>query len=250
MTASHVQRGQCRRSSHAPRFHVVSGPRGFWHRDFQALERVAAKSSNSWNSRSGQAILESSLVITLMSLILFGLFEISRLFMGREVLNYAATVGARAHSVGFNDFMIYKTVRIAGIPIAGKLTQPVVGLTDPNAARWQSQKPGPNWDFAVNANNPHSQQYDMVEESRIPLYLGAQVWGEQQQILNYEDWDKQFMVPSDVGQTLVNNSVRQDVGLKFPFHRAFWGAETVTEAGNATMDSHYQLYLDTSVPTP
>jgi len=182
-----------------------------------------------------------------MSLILFGLIEIARLFMGREVLNYAASVGARAHAVGFNDFMILKTVRVASIPVAGKLTNPTVTSLNPAVGQFQGRKPGEQWDYSVRAR-PTSVQYNQVEASRIPLYLGAERWGELAPILNYEDWDQQSLGSLSDGNYQVNTSVRQDVQLKFAFHRAFWGADEITEAGNVTMDSHYHLYLDESNP--
>ncbi len=252
MTASHAIRGQRRASLCAPPSSVPGA------RNFQSLEIAATHISKHWKlsrrrdfragPRSGQAIIESCIVVILMSLMLFGLIEIGRLFMGREAMNYAASVGARARAVGFNDFMIFKTMRVASIPIAGKMLMPSVTLTDPNSGRWSGSKPGSLWDFAVTAN-PVSQQYDQIEQSRIPLYLGAQTWGELQPILNYEDWDKQAMITGDNGDEAVVASIREDVPLKFAFHRAFWGADYVQESGNASMDGHYLLYLDPSVST-
>jgi hypothetical protein len=251
MTASPAKRRQRRTKSSAPPPGAETGAR-----NFHLLETWPSQTSNHWksscatSSRAGQAIIESCLVVALMAMVLFGLIEIARLYMGREVLNYAATVGARAHSVGFDDFMIYKTVRVASIPIAGQITTPAVVPVDPQTGRWIGGRPGALWDFAVTAH-PNSQQYDQIEASRIPLYLGAQDWGQLQPILNYADWNKQNLNSMEIGDTEVNTSVRQDVELKFAFHRAFWGADHVQEAGNATMDSHYQLYLDSNAgPAP
>lgn len=250
MTASHAmrQRRLLARGPGAPR---VPAPRGFSPegprpppgRGFPGAPHAGIRRPG---RRSGQAILESCIVVALMSLILFGLIEIARLFMGREVLHYAATVGARAHAVGFNDFMIFKTVRVATIPVAGKLTHPTLGTVNPAVAQFQGRDPGDQWDAAVRAR-PTSTQYDLLEASRIPLYLGAEDYGQLSPILNYEDWDQQRLSSVDDGSSLVNTSVRQDVQLKFAFHRAFWGADEITEAGNVTMDSHYQLYLDPMV---
>ena len=177
-----------------------------------------------------------------MALILFGLLEIARLFMAREVLNYAATAGARAHSVGFNDFMVYKVVHVAAIPVAGQMTSPNYAGTDPNAGRWTTTKPGALWDFALTAN-PLSPQYENVERSRIPLFLGTENYGEMHAVLDYENWDDLHQNSTLSGIDAVNTSVRQDLELKFPFHRAFYAADEIREAGDATMDGHYSLYL-------
>ena len=55
--------------------------------------------------RSGQAAIESIIVVGLILLIFIGIFELARLFAAEEILNYAAGRGARAATVGFNDFM-------------------------------------------------------------------------------------------------------------------------------------------------
>lgn len=258
MTASHAITRQRRIECRTP----LRQARGLC--IFQSLETGPSRLSKDWRiasgrdnagrrrcgaaSRDGQAMLESCIVVALMSLLLFGLMEVARLFMGREVLHYAASVGARAHAVGFNDFMIFKTVRVAAIPVAGKLAHPVVAAANPAVGEFQRRaKPGDQWDYAVSAH-PGSTQYDQLEASRIPLYLGAERWGELGAILDYEDWDQQGLYSQSDGAYQVNTSVRQDVQLKFAFHRAFWGADEITEAGDVTMDGHYQLYLDESAP--
>ena len=241
MTASHGNRGPRRGRVHAPasvrrRAHVLF---------FQRLEASRTLVSNHWKTkarRSGQALIEACLVVVLMALILFGLLEIARLFMSREVLNYAATAGARAHAVGFNDFMVYKVVRVAAIPTAGHLTSPSYTGTDPAAGSWATETPGRLWDFAV-AANPFSQQYENLERSRIPLFLGTEHYGEMHSVLDYENWDDLHQSSVQSGLDQVNTSVRQDIELKFPFHRAFYAADEVREAGDATMDGHYPLYL-------
>ena len=87
-------------------------------------------------------------------------------------------------------------------------------------------------------------QYDQIEQSRIPLYLGAESYAQLDPVLNYDDWNDQSFNSSQSGADEVTTSVRQDVALKFPFHRAFWAADTVRESGHASQDSHYPLYLE------
>jgi len=72
----------------------------------------------------GQALIESCIVIGLICLLLMGLFQLVQLFMAQEIMDYAAGRGARAKAVGFNDFMVAKTVCIGAIANAGALTFP------------------------------------------------------------------------------------------------------------------------------
>jgi hypothetical protein len=178
-----------------------------------------------------------------MCLLLFGLLQISNLFAAREVLDYAAVAAARARAVGFNDFMVHKVHRVAAIPSAGRMTNPFFDRTGSLADRWRTERPGELWDFAL-ASSPTSPQYD-IEASRIPLYLGAERWGELNPILDYEDWDtirlsRLLETASDTIQAVV----RQDVPLRHPFHRAFYAADFVEERGEAEIDNHYPLYLE------
>ena len=64
-------------------------------------------------------------MVALVCLCFFGVFQISQLFASQEVLNYAAGRGARARTVGFNRFMVYKTIQVGAIPNAGRLVNPV-----------------------------------------------------------------------------------------------------------------------------
>lgn len=191
--------------------------------------------------RAGQALIESCLVVALLCLILFGLFELSRLYTAREVNDYAATAGARARSVGFNDFMVHKVVRVAAIPNAGALVSPAFrndsGLMGP-ISTWT---PGRFWDLCLQSR-PVSPQYQL-EQSRVPLYLAAETYGQLSPILDYERWDDMRYSQSDPAPGLTRVEVRQDVPLTFPFHRAFYDADEVRQESEQTMDNHYPLYL-------
>src|ERR1035437_1927236 len=115
---------------------------------WRCLNQSNRTPSQALHVRRGQAIIESSLVLALVCLVLFGLFEISQLFAAQEILDYAAARGARAETVGFNRFMVEKTVRVGAIPNAGRLINPVV------------------------SGGPAAQSD--AELARIPLYLAAE----------------------------------------------------------------------------
>lgn len=169
--------------------------------------------------QSGQSLIESCLVLAVVCLVFFGLFQISRLFAAKEVLQYAAERGARAKTVGFNRFMVHKTVRVGSIPNAGRMLNPAPGG-------------GPA--------REHAQ-----ESARIPLYLGAEYWGRLDAILDYEDWDSIDVSPaSSLGDGTLRFVLEQEIPLRSPFHRAFYASDAFPLRAEVTLDEHYPLYLD------
>lgn len=191
--------------------------------------------------RAGQAMIESCMVIALLSLVLFGLFEVARLYTTREVMDYAATAGARARAVGFNDFMVHKVVRVAAIPNAGRMVNPAFRNDSGLAGPIGTWRPGDFWDFAL-GSRPVSSQYQL-EQSRVPLYLAAENYGELSPILDYERWDDVRYSQTDPAPGLTRVETRQDIELRFPFHRAFYAEDTVRQESEQIIDSHYPLYL-------
>jgi hypothetical protein len=171
-------------------------------------------------ARAGQALIESCLVLALICLAFFGLFQISQLYAAQDILDYAAARGARAKTVGFNRFMVYKTIRVGAIPNAGRLIEPVVGG-------------GPLDRLAA-------------ETPRIPLYLAADRWGDTDGILQYDAWDS-----IGIGQPslLADNTLHMELPQSMPFmsngfHRAYYRGDDVPLTGEATIDTHYSLYME------
>lgn len=157
--------------------------------------------------------------MALVCLCFFGVFQISQLFAAQEVLNYAAGRGARARTVGFNRFMVYKTIRVGSIPNAGRLVNPVYAG-------------GPSQEYAL-------------ESARIPLYLGGENMGQLQAILDYDAWDTVHAGGSfSVGDGTLRQTVDQDVPLRYPFHRAFYDADSISLRGQNDLDEHFPLYLN------
>jgi hypothetical protein len=170
-------------------------------------------------SRSGQGLIESCIVMAVVCLIFFCVFQISQLFAAQEVLDYAAGRGARARTVGFNRFMVYKTIRVGAIPNAGLLVNP-------------AHQGGPAQDHAM-------------EVARIPLYLGAQNYLQLKAILDYRDWDSiHGGVSTSLGNGTLMMRVNQDYYLtNNPLHRAFYSGDYVPLSGTNTLDEHYSLYM-------
>ena len=190
---------------------------------------------------SGQAAIESIIVIGLVLLIFIGVFELARLFASEEILNYAAARGARAATVGFNEFMIEKTIRVAAIPNAGAMTVPddAGGLTG----------------------------YWAVEQDRIPAFLGSRTWAEADDVLNYERWPVYgvsfsdadfFCVRPDIGNrdsSPLSVRATQNIPVDSLLFRAFYSSNTVPLSGECRIENHCMLYLtdlpeSTNAPTP
>ena len=175
-----------------------------------------------WHHKCGQALIESCLVIAFVCLIFFGIFQISQLFAAQEVLDYAAGRGARALTVGFNRFMVEKTVRVGAIANAGRMTYP-------------AYQGGPAAEHAI-------------ESARIPLYLGAENQGQLGAILDYRHWNTiSFGLPSTMGDGTFRFSVDQEISLtNNPFAGAFSTADSIQLNGENYLDEHFTLYMDDS----
>ena len=169
--------------------------------------------------RAGQSLIESCIVLAVICLVFFTVFQISQLFASQEILDYAAARGARARTVGFNHFMVYKTIRVGAIPNAGVLINPA---------------------YAGGPSQEH-----VLDRARIPLYLGGQNQGVLNAILDYADWDTVgFGTSFSLSDGTLRQTVSQQVPLKYPFHRAFYNADSISLGGTNTLDEHYTLYLD------
>jgi len=175
--------------------------------------------SSPLSSRSGQGLIESCLVMALVCLVFFAVFQISQLFASQEILDYAAQRGARARTVGFNRYMVEKTIRVGAIPNVGPMVNPVY-------------QGGPAREHAL-------------EAARIPLYLGEENQGRLRAILDYESWDTiQEGFHESLGDGTLRETVNQNVPLSYAFHRAFYSGDSLPMCGTNTLDEHYTLYLD------
>ena len=218
-----------------------------WRTSFSGRTRYRrlAPTFLSGNRRSGQSMIETCLAMFLICLIFFGLFQISQIAAAREILFHAAASGARAKTVGFNRFMVSKSIRVASIPNAGRMTAPEFDNANPALRQMMATlRPGELWDEAVLNSNPSSIQQDL-ERARIPEYLASRNYGRANSILNYEDWDTiHWSVPHNLFGDLLQVNVSQNYPLRLPFHRAFYANDTVNLTGTSTLESHYPLYLD------
>jgi hypothetical protein len=200
--------------------------------------------------RSGQSIIESCLVVGLICVVFMIMLQVAELTAAREVLSYAAACSARCRTVGFNQFMVWKTSRVASIPNAGKITVP--GYVNADANIQQKVANLNSGDLFVDvAGNPApaSGQYE-IERARIPDYMGAGNMSRAEYYLNYSNWES-IVVDPGPGQIgdgtlpqILHVTARQNYNLWVPLHRTFYAGDTVSLEGTADIESHYPLYID------
>lgn len=193
----------------------------------------------------GQSIIESALVIMVMSMICLGVLQVSQLFMAQEVLHNAAASGARAKAVGFNNFMIDKVVRAATIPTAGRITNPVYNhVSNFPAWRENGNTISDLWNRALYSGVSGTAQSG-IEVYRIPMYLGANSYGELGGILDYEDWDTvDYPRVRVTSSRMARVTVGQDFPLKFPLHRAFYADDEMRFQSQAEAGHYAEAYLE------
>ena len=212
------------------------------------------------SSRSGQAIIESFVVILLISLLLFGLLQVITVFNAREILHHSAARAARARSVGFNHWMVTKSMRVAAIPNSGEMLEPQVD--DPPNWLNPQRTPGQNWDAALRAGGRITQRA-AIERARVPDYLAAENHVRGNAILNYRAWEENALHVSEsssggaVNAGTLRVTVRQRYPLLFAMHKLFdtpyscddscplcHGGGCIALSGEAEEIEHYSLYMD------
>ena len=203
-------------------------------------------------------MIESVVVMLVICLIFFGLFQLAHGFAQREILRHAAARAARARTVGLNGWMVNKVMRVATIPNAGRMTQPEVDLTDPSLARAIARStPGALWDWALQATPDASRA--RFERARIPDYLASANEARASYILDYADWDaiRGSGLGGSGGGATWGDTLRIRVEQNYPLTilvRGLYdwvGALTpAIESGSLTLrgryeiENHYPLYLD------
>lgn len=107
----------------------------------------------------GQSMLESMLCMIVLCLILFGFLQVFNIAIAKLLCDYSAYRSARSYAVGFQNFLINRSARVAAIGASGQLVEP------------------DNQDFGTPMN-----QF-AFERVMIPEYLQGARW------IEYEYWE-------------------------------------------------------------
>lgn len=206
-------------------------------------------------SRSGQAALETFIVVLVVCVLLFGLLQAAVVFSGREVLHHAAARAARARAVGFNDWMAFKAMRVASIPNSGKMLEPVFTPLQASTPFGGNPSPGEAWDAAMTAV-PGMSARAALERVRVPAYLASDNHARAGYVLNYAEWERGSLRESEqasaFGTGTLRYRVEQDFPLTMPFSSFVFPFARTDETGNgrvaisgeAEAGQHASLYLE------
>ncbi len=202
-------------------------------------------------------MIESLVVILVVCFLLFSLLELARGFAGREILRHSAARAARARTVGFNDWMCTKVMRVAAIPNAGKMLEPAyASFTDAElSGALASKRPGELWNWSLTAST-RSERAE-TEASRIPDYLASEHDERARYILDYEGWDDLRASGLGGGAPSGSDTLEVKVSQKLPLGIAVkalcdW-VDVVSPSmergymligGGSEIENHYSLYLD------
>lgn len=163
-------------------------------------------------------MVESIVVLFFLCLVFFAVYEYANLLAAHTVLDYAAARGVRARTVGFNDFMVTKTVRVATMSMAGRcLTQ----------------------------NDSGGALSTGTLVSRMGSYLEAETEGDTRAILDFDLWDGAHLGWSctEPGGTASDMTLR--VWQRRPLYGSVDDADASLHSleGVAEIEGHYPFYL-------
>ena len=200
-------------------------------------------------------MVESCIALILICLLFFLFFQLCLGFAARDVLDHAAARAARARTVGLDDSMVRKVMRVAAIPNAGRMLVPsdIVVDDDPILNHsWLLMTPGEIWDMSL-TNAPVSPKLARELEN-IPYYLGSRNETEARNELDYERWDDVTLHHAGILDPSLSGTirarVRQPIDMLIsviPVAGAILDGrrpETLHLEGAADIETHYSLYLD------
>lgn len=218
-------------------------------RDFSREYKTCSRIQN---MKRGQAMIETLIAIALICVVFFGIMQISNLSVSREIIYHAAARGARAKTVGFNSWMVQKSVRVAAIPNSGKMITPQFDNTDPVlqsaiAASQAANRPlAQLWTQVLGGEIiPSSAQYN-IERARIPEYMNTDNNWRGDYILNYTGWENDhihYEINTDNPDILFFR-VWQNYTNWLGLPRTFYQSDTVTLSGTNTLENHYLVYIN------
>ena len=177
--------------------------------------RIRADARTRSGRRGGQAMVETVVVMFFLCLVFFLVYEYANLLIAHTVVDYAAARAARARTVGFNDFMVTKTVRVATAGVAGE---------------------------CLSHDDRGNDLSTGTLVSRMGSYLEAENESVTKGILDFELWE-----PGKLGWSVDEpKGDNAELSVRVWQRRPLYGSDDrdLREVhGEAGIESHYPLYL-------
>ncbi len=170
----------------------------------------------------GQSLVESALVVVLLSFVLFGMLQIALVIHGKQVQDFGSYLAARSRIVGFNDGVVQKAWLIGNILNSGAMRAPEQGLSAPAQVA--------------------------VESWAIPEFLQSSdtAWELQPQF-NYEFWENFPGVPApgafDTYQAVSEYGFPMIFAQAFPILAGSFGGTNATMRSSVILENHFPFYL-------
>jgi len=218
--------------------------------------RPAEPAGTSPVALAGQAMIESLIAIILICLIFFGVMQISQMVAAREILQHAAARGARAKTVGFNQWMVRKAIHVASIPVAGPMLTPHVDPRDPaiieaiRASRRHGDLVDPWLDIMAGRLVPTAARY-RIEHALIPEFMWSANPERAREVLHYEAWEHSRIgyrvsgIP--IGGIDPPPPLRVTSWMNYtnwmPMKATYYSGDSVRLEGYNTLENHYLVYI-------
>jgi hypothetical protein len=167
-------------------------------------------------------MLESALVMVLLSFVLFGMLQVALKLHGEQIQNFGGYVAARSRIVGFNNGVVQKAWLIGNILNSGEMLTPETGLSSPAQVA--------------------------VEYWAIPEFLQSpyNAWELRPQ-LNYEFWENFPTVPAagpyDTYTATSEYGFPLILAEAMPILASSFGGTNATVRSSVTLENHFPYYL-------
>jgi hypothetical protein len=175
------------------------------------------------SSEKGQSLVESAIVIVLMSVILFGMLQVAIKFHAEQVQQWAMFAGARSRIVGFNDSVVQKAWFVGNIMNSGAMLDPYQGLSSVAQVGMEDDLIGTFLQSSGTA-------YELAPQLN---YAG---WKTLPQFAPYTTAD-QFMATGEQDFPLV-------IAQLLPILAASFGTTNVVLHSDVTLENHFPFYLN------
>lgn len=165
---------------------------------------------------SGQTMVEAVICMLMICLVLFGLLQVFYLAVAGMVADYAAFCTARSASVGFSDYLLNRTSRVAAIGASGDMIEPTGYDYSPIEQLW----------------------LERGSSGLASQYIQGVRW------LEYEYSDNMECRVNRGMDTVEAEFTASDYPVELPMSGAYWGDEGIDITAESRVMNYSRHYLE------